>query len=71
MDKNSLSHISGLAIHREGERWNAYYTLPNSKNDVIFLGSIGLRFIEENPERRKEFLQLMRKNASDITLSLL
>lgn len=58
--------IGRLAMRHEGENWNAYYALPNSMEEPIFLGSIRMGAITSNPERKQAFMQMMREVVSDI-----
>jgi hypothetical protein len=64
MDK--MRQIGRLSMRHEGANWNAYYSLPNSMEASIFLGSIRMGAIIDNPERKQEFMQMMREIVSDI-----
>jgi len=50
----------------EGENWNAYYALPDTMNAPIFLGSIRMGAVAENPARKQAFMDMMRDIVSDI-----
>jgi hypothetical protein len=41
-----------LALRKEGTSWNAYVAQPNTMEGAIWIGSIAIRFVED--ERRKE-----------------
>lgn len=55
-----MSAIGRLCMRHEGTMWNAYYAMPDTEENMILLGSIAMRFIEENPEMKSEFLDLMK-----------
>ena len=63
---NNVQQIGRLAMRHEGNNWNAYYALPNSMEDPIFLGSIRMTAITNNQERKQSFMQMMRDIVSDI-----
>jgi hypothetical protein len=63
---NPTIKIGGLALRHEGKFWNAYYALPDSMADAIQLGSIAMRFVENNQERKDAFMALMREGVADI-----
>jgi hypothetical protein len=52
-------------MRTEGDLWVAYYALPNTMDDAIFLGSIRLQFVED-AERRLIFMELMKEAVGDI-----
>ena len=58
--------IGRLALRHEGKFWNAYYAMPDTMKGAITLGSIAMRFIENNPERKAAFMDLMREGVADI-----
>ena len=62
----NMQQIGRLAMRHEGEKWNAYYALPDSMEEPIFLGSIRMGAIADNPERKQAFMQMMRDVVSDI-----
>lgn len=57
--------IGRLAMRVEGDKWNAYYAMPDTLVGAIFLGSIPMKFVENN-ERRHAFISLMRDCVADI-----
>ena len=62
----SIQQIGRLAMRHEGQNWNAYYALPNSMEEPIFLGSIHMGAITTNLERKQAFMDMMRDIVSDI-----
>ena len=58
--------VGRVAMRVEGEMWNAYYALPDSMADAIFLGSIRLATVRDNPARKQAFIELMREIIGDI-----
>jgi hypothetical protein len=61
-----MMQVGRLAMRHEGENWNAYYALPDSMQDPIFLGSIRMGAVADNPERKQAFMLMMRDIVSDI-----
>jgi hypothetical protein len=55
-----------LAMRVEGVNWNAYAAKPDTMVDATFLGSINMRFVESNKERKKAFLALMQDALGDV-----
>ena len=55
-----------LAMRVEGHVWNAYVAPLATMNGAIWIGSIDIRFIENNAARKKAFLALMRDSLSEI-----
>ena len=62
----AMQQIGRLALRHEGENWNAYYALPGSMEEPIFLGSIRMGAITGNQERKQAFMDMMREVVSDI-----
>ena len=63
---DNMQRIGRLAMRHEGQNWNAYYALPDSMAEPLFLGSIRMGAIAANPERKQAFMQMMREIVSDI-----
>ena len=61
-----MKQVGRLAMRQEGDRWVAYYALPNTMDDAIFLGAIALKAVDGEPARREAFLDLMRDLVADI-----
>lgn len=55
-----------LAMRHEGNFWNAYYAMPHTMEGAILLGSIAMRFITDNKERKDAFMEFMKQAVSDI-----
>jgi len=62
----SIVQVGRLAMRVEGDNWSAYYALPDSIADSIFLGSIRMGAVANNPERKEAFMLMMRDIVSDI-----
>lgn len=58
--------IGRLAMRQEGNTWNAYYGLPDNIEDPVFLGSICMSAVVNNPDRKAAFMEMMRDIVSDI-----
>jgi len=48
-----------LAMRVEGNKWNAYIAKGDTMDGAIWVGSIALRFVENNPQRKQAFIDLM------------
>ena len=57
--------IGRLAMREEGNLWAAYYALPDSMKDAVFLGSIQMRFVLDQG-RKDIFMGLMQEAVGDI-----
>lgn len=62
----NMQQIGRLAMRHEGGNWSAYYALPSSMEEPIFLGSIRMGAITNNPELKQAFMDMMRDVVSDI-----
>lgn len=62
----TTQQIGRLALRHEGELWKAYYALPDSMEEPIFLGSIRMGAVVGNPQRKDAFMIMMRDIVSDI-----
>lgn len=58
--------VGRLAMRHEGTWWNAYYAMPDTMEGAIHLGSIKIRFVEDNKERKDAFLEFMKQAVADI-----
>jgi hypothetical protein len=58
--------IGRLAMCHEGKWWNAYYAMTGTMDGALHIGSIAMRFVVENPERKEAFMGLMRAAISDL-----
>jgi len=57
--------IGRLALREEGNMWNAYYAMPDTMVDAIWLGSIAMRFVQKE-ERKDAFMELMKQAVADV-----
>ncbi|RWR32492.1 hypothetical protein D2T31_00475 [Sinirhodobacter populi] len=57
--------VGRIALRVEGNFWNAYYALPDTMNDAVLIGSIGMAFIVNNPDRKQAFMAMMRECVGD------
>ena len=56
-----------LAMRMEGDNWVAYFVPSDtSMKDAIFLGSIAMRFVADNEERKQAFIRMMQESLSEI-----
>lgn len=58
--------IGRLALRVEGDNWCAYYALPNTMEGAISLGSVRMGAVTDRPERKAQFMDLMREIVADI-----
>lgn len=59
------TEVGRLAMRVEGDLWVAYYALPDTMNDAVFLGSIRLAFVADW-QAKEIFMALMRDAVSAI-----
>ena len=60
-----MAILGRLALRVEGQNWNAYYASPDTMEDAIWLGSIAMRFVEDQA-RKDIFMALMQEAMSDL-----
>jgi hypothetical protein len=66
-EADKLVQVGRLAMRREGESWVAYYALPDTMVEPIFLGSIRLGAVtDRHLARRDAFMNMMRDVIADI-----
>lgn len=65
MPDNPMRQVGRLALREEGTNWVAYYALTDTLEGAIFLGSIAMRFVQVE-EQKKRFMDLMRDCLSDL-----
>lgn len=63
---DNLAQVGRLAMRHEGENWNAYYALPDTMQEPVFLGSIRMGAVVNNPARKQAFIEMMRDVVSDL-----
>jgi hypothetical protein len=61
-----LAKIGRLAFREEGGNWNAYFAKPDDMAGAIYLGSIRMAFVTDNPERKQQFMTLMQQAVGDM-----
>jgi hypothetical protein len=64
-DTNDTVQVGRLAVRVEGDRWVAYYALPDTMEAPIFLGSIAIGAVTANEECKAAFIMLMRAVVED------
>lgn len=64
--KPEVAKVGRLAMRRERELWCAYYAMPDTMDNAIFLGSIRMGAIVDNPERKQAFMNMMRDALAEI-----
>jgi hypothetical protein len=60
-----------MAMRVEGDKWNAYIAHPDTMKGAIWIGSIAMRFVENNPERKQAFIDIMAGALSEMIAGLL
>jgi len=60
-----MNKIGRLALRVEGDCWNAYYAMPDTMKDAIWLGSIQMRFVADQA-RKDMFMVLMVEAVADL-----
>lgn len=58
--------IGRLALRQEGPYWNAYYAETGTMEDAFLIGSISMLVCDAHPERKQEFMDLMREVVGDL-----
>ena len=65
MPKKDMAQIGRLALRVEGDNWTAYYAMPGTMDGAIWLGSIKMRFVNDDA-RKNAFMDIMREAVGDI-----
>ncbi len=58
---DNKSCIGRLAFRTEGQNWVAYYMLPDSVEDAVFIASIPKGAAARSPQIRQDFMNLARQ----------
>lgn len=58
--------VGRLALRHEGNFWNAYYAMPGTMDGAVLLGSIAMRFVVGNTDRKNAFMDMMRGAVTDL-----
>jgi hypothetical protein len=62
-----MKRIGGrLALRRECCFWNAYYAADGTMEGAVFIGSILISAVKDNPERKNAFLHIMFDAVADL-----
>lgn len=64
-DRN-LMKAGRIVFRVKRHMWVAYYAQPHTMNDAIVLGTIALRLVTDNLERKNAFMQMMREASSEM-----
>ncbi len=56
---NEKQQIGRLTMRREGKDWNVYYILPNKVSMLLFLCSMRVNTIANNPKRMRIFMDMV------------
>lgn len=62
---SSYKEVGRLAFRIEGNNWTAYWALPDTLKDAVFLGAISMALVR-NPARKDAFQALMHETVSDL-----
>lgn len=65
MDESKVNYVGRLAMRVEGYKWVAYYALPNSMEDAVWLGEVEMALVSR-VDRREQYLSFMRDVVADI-----
>lgn len=62
---SELQKMGRLAMRAEGDLWVAYYALPNTMKDALFLGSIQMAFVQDW-QKKELFMSMMKDCVSHL-----
>lgn len=62
----NLIQLGRLAMRVEGQYWHAYYALPDTMKNAVFLASISLHLIAVKEERKDQFMALCKELIADL-----
>lgn len=63
--------VARLAFRVEGHMWNCYVAPLDKMEGAHLIGAIAMRVVEDRPERKKQFMDMMQEVFSDISEELL
>lgn len=66
MAKPTNTEVGRLAFREEGTMWNAYWAMPDTMVNAIWLGSIAMKGIVNNTRRKEAFMDLMQDLATEV-----
>jgi len=58
--------LGRVALRKEGRLWVAYYALPDTMDDAIFIASIRMSAVANHSERKRIFIDLVQDYVKDI-----
>lgn len=58
--------LGRLSFRVEGDKWVAYYALPDTMKDALWLGAVHMGLVASDIMRKQLFMQLMQDAVSDI-----
>lgn len=61
-----LSQVGRVAFRVEGANWNAYWALPDTMRDAVFIASTRFSAVAGKPERKAQFMAFVREVISDL-----
>lgn len=62
---SQTKQMGRLAMRVEGDLWVAYYALPDTMKDALFLGSIQMAFVQDW-QKKELFMAMMKDCVSEI-----
>lgn len=68
MSQADTQKIGRLAFREKGDMWVAYYAPSNTMEEAIEIGSISMVMVHHpnHPERKEQFIRMMRDCLGDI-----
>jgi len=57
--------VGRIAFRVEGNIWVAYYALPDTMDNALFLGSIAMSAVRD-PERKETFMNLIKDTVGEV-----
>jgi hypothetical protein len=58
--------VGRLALRADGDLWRAFYAMPDTLDNALFLGSIKLGLVSNNENQKMAFMKLMQDAVADI-----
>lgn len=65
-----MAQTGRLAFRVEGKWWKVYYAQNDTMDGAILISQILLKFLEDKPLRKDEYMQLMRRCFEDMIMEL-
>lgn len=56
---SNLKEMGRVAFREEGDKWNAYYAMPDTMKGSLYLGALNID-LARNPALKHAFMDLMR-----------